>query len=285
MSRDFITYKRIRKNKDGNDVVSLSDKFLSDFSKVSILGKGIISNEEECRPDKLSYKWYSNSKYDWVIMKFNGISNPYSLKEGVEYLVPVIEEFMKLAGNKSTQDKPKGNSDDQKALNSKRFFIDSNKVEYNNRKKPTDKIIPSTGVSIINGQLVFSDNDSYQTGSGNVTLEEVDDLIEDITLPEICPENCDNTNPEICALCKCKPKASDVLIYKMLNKVENNNQKKPTDKIIPSTGVSSINGQLVFSDNDSYQPGTGNVTLEEVDDLITDDKASDVLKNKKLNKK
>jgi hypothetical protein len=45
-------------------------------------GPSVVKEEESMRPDKLANRLYSDGSYWDMILKFNGISNPFSLVEG-----------------------------------------------------------------------------------------------------------------------------------------------------------------------------------------------------------
>ncbi len=198
--KDFLFYKRIRKSKNGN-IVSLTDKFITDLSVPTIATNQEVTADEECRPDKISYKWYGNSRYDWIILKFNNISNPFSVQPGMKYNVPVLEDFFKKLGFLSEAEPIV--TDTQRKKISKQFNVDEAKLMYNKKKSPTDRKTKSTGVTVQDGKIIFGDNDK---------------IAYDEELRAVCQENCDSENPEDCISCECRPKASDVLAYKILNR-------------------------------------------------------------------
>lgn len=198
--KDFLFYKRIRKSKRGN-VVALTDKFITDLSVPVMASNQEVTADEECRPDKISYKWYGNSRYDWIILKFNNISNPFSVQPGMKYNVPVLEDFFQKLGFLSEVEPVV--ADSQRTRISKQFNVDEAKLMYNKKKSPTDRKVRSTGVTVQNGKIVFGDNDK---------------IAYDAELRAVCQESCDSENPEDCVTCDCRPKPSDVLAYKILNR-------------------------------------------------------------------
>jgi len=210
---DFLFYKRIR-----NGVVSLTDKFINTFSNKTI-GKSTVGINEECRPDKLSYKWYNNPRYDWLILKYNGISNPYSLQEGMTYKVPDLTEVMNSMGYLSTPEVVVPVTDEKNKILAKQFNIDINKLAYNKKKRTTTKATPDNGVQIVNGRIVFGDNNSTQQNRevlSNVISASQGGTNTTTSNANQCGEICDLDDPELCKLCTCSAKPSDVLTYKIL---------------------------------------------------------------------
>ena len=50
--------------------------------------KHTVDASEEGRPDLISIKYYGDQSMTDVLLKFNGISDPFSIAEGDEILVP-----------------------------------------------------------------------------------------------------------------------------------------------------------------------------------------------------
>jgi hypothetical protein len=235
--KDFISFKRFRLNKIGLAVRSLCDKFLHDLNNIKIIGNDIVLPDEVCRPDKLALKWYHNSRYDWVIMKYNGISNPFSINEGLRYKVPNLQDFLNKTQVISTPDVISNNTTTNKTKGTKRLYeVDVNKENYNKKKNPTDKIIPSTGITLKNGALYFNDNDKFRnTGSieGIEGIEGKQNTINEIGISN----NITNNNIGNMKEHKCNAKASDVLIYKLLSENQDITQQDLTKIIIDKEKV------------------------------------------------
>jgi hypothetical protein len=208
---DFIEYKKIRIDKYGDEIRSLIDKIISDMN-VRVVGKGRVKSNEIMRPDKIAYKWYGNTKYDWIFLKFNGLSNPLTLDEGFEYLVPNIDDVFEKIGIISNDLIEEVEID----LEDKQSSIDPRKILYN-KKKTTDTV--NEGVTLNGTTLTFGSNN---IGGNEVIINEPTTPVTTDSIPEECTEVCENEDPELCALCKCNPKLSDVLNYKILKDSENN---------------------------------------------------------------
>lgn len=73
------------------DIVSATFRFprRNEFTE----GYTIVQEEEAMRPDLVAVRLYSNSEYYEVLMKYNGISNPFSLESGRIISIPPYREL------------------------------------------------------------------------------------------------------------------------------------------------------------------------------------------------
>lgn len=75
------------------DLVRSSFKFgTNDIS----IGPALVNSEEAMRPDLISNRLYTSQDHWDVLLKFNGISNPFSLDEGEIILAPSLNSLDKL---------------------------------------------------------------------------------------------------------------------------------------------------------------------------------------------
>lgn len=169
MARDFITKKTLRKNKDGKLVKSLTDRIIDNLNNLPTIGSGVVLSDEVCRPDKLSMKWYGDIRYDWVIMKYNKIKNPFSIHEGLKYNIPELDQVLERTGNFAMTEPRVLDIDAERKKLNKAFNIDENKILYNKKKNPTDKITPGTGVILQGNNLVFTDNDKFRRSTDTIS--------------------------------------------------------------------------------------------------------------------
>ncbi len=214
----LLKFKRVRKDKNGESIIGLSDKVINGFDGVSTIAADVVLENEIARPDKLSLKWYGSSQYAWVILKYNGIANPLSLNEGFRYKVPALEEFISKLGLLSTAEAiaaPKSSND---ALKAKAFEVDGAKVLFNaKQKRVVAKSSADNGVKVEGNKIIYKDNSKVIQYKPNGAPKEAPIQVEpESTGGDSCP-NCDNNDSEVCKLCNCNPKLSDVLIYKLLN--------------------------------------------------------------------
>lgn len=75
------------------DLISSTFKFGTIESSV---GPALVNSEEAMRPDLISNRLYASQEHWDVLLKFNGISNPFSLDEGEILLVPSLNSLDKL---------------------------------------------------------------------------------------------------------------------------------------------------------------------------------------------
>lgn len=68
---------------------SREPKYIMDDSMMVIVKKG-----EEMRPDVLSANFYASTQYYDVILKHNGISNPFSIDEGDVFIAAELSDMM-----------------------------------------------------------------------------------------------------------------------------------------------------------------------------------------------
>lgn len=64
----------------------------------------VVSQKYIARPDLISYDAYGDSSYADIICKLNGISNPFSLNEGMEIIIPRPEDLDSFVSDPSLED-------------------------------------------------------------------------------------------------------------------------------------------------------------------------------------
>jgi len=82
-----------------------------------------VPKEYEMRPDLISGAVYNNSLFAEVILKFNGISNGFSIQEGDMILIPALDSMAAIVA------KPEGTDiDGAKAIRNSYKYIDPTKI-------------------------------------------------------------------------------------------------------------------------------------------------------------
>jgi len=82
-----------------------------------------VPKEFEMRPDLISGAVYNNSLYAEYILKFNGISNPFTIKQGDIILIPSLDSMRAIIS------KPSGTDvDGAKAIRNSYKYIDPIKI-------------------------------------------------------------------------------------------------------------------------------------------------------------
>lgn len=125
MFLNSIDRKPFIKKEDGNIIRDLT-KSIFDFSANNYTSFNAfkVPKDYVMRPDLISQAVYNNTLYAEYILKYNGISNPFSLDEGDVVLIPNLESA-KL-NTKTTGD---GSETDQsKKLRDSFKYIDPTKI-------------------------------------------------------------------------------------------------------------------------------------------------------------
>ena len=121
----------------------------------------VVTSDYEMRPDLISYWAYGVDIYADIIMKCNGISNPFSIKEGDFLIIPVLSQFKKFYR------KPKATKKEIEEV--KRAFIDNNRFS-----KPTEerlKKLEALANSKKNGSPTITPSNKLKPGESAVTTK------------------------------------------------------------------------------------------------------------------
>jgi|SRR5574343_167170 len=88
-SLKIFSKKKIQDN-NNNTIVDLTRRSinLDSASNVNFITYVIVNDRYEARPHLISYDYYNTTEYYDIILKFNGISNPYSIQEGDIIFIP-----------------------------------------------------------------------------------------------------------------------------------------------------------------------------------------------------
>jgi hypothetical protein len=97
MLRGFITRAKTFFTKPNGDRVVDLVSSTYDFQKLDDFSQGVIlvNSEEAMRPDLVSDRIYGDHNYYDLILKYNGISNPFSLDFGEVLLAPPFKSMEK----------------------------------------------------------------------------------------------------------------------------------------------------------------------------------------------
>ena len=93
----LLRTKRTYTKENGDLLVDLiSSSFNFEKSNRPASGYCIVLREEQMRPDLVAIRIYGNHNLWEALLKYNGISNPFSIKEGQFLLAPAANELDKL---------------------------------------------------------------------------------------------------------------------------------------------------------------------------------------------
>lgn len=121
----------------GGKKFSFSQPTIKINREVELLGVHLVKEDEEMRIDLISNLYYGNTNYIDLIMKTNGISNPFSIKAGQFLMIPdkeSAEQFRKKI--KKISNKPRTQFTDKKRMsekdaNRKKFLEEKSKKKKN----------------------------------------------------------------------------------------------------------------------------------------------------------
>jgi len=142
-----------------------------------------VFKHEEMRPDLISISYYNTPKYADIILKFNGISNPFSIKEDdilhIPYLIDITAAVKK---SQKSKNKPK----DQFINKKKMSEADKKRLEYLkslNTKKASAENLPPNMLKDNEAGITRKDGESTLGLSGKksnaltVNFEKLGDLL------------------------------------------------------------------------------------------------------------
>lgn len=152
---------------NGDTVIDLTRRGIS-FKGVTV-NQGrtyIVENGIEMRPDLISKVCYQTNSLLCMLMKYNGISNPFSINEGDILKIPNGEVLSSL---KSEPALINGSNDNwitstrkknKKATSKIKTLQDSNRVEYLQQLNEKPRLTPpniakDTSVKVVNGKIIF----------------------------------------------------------------------------------------------------------------------------------
>ena len=82
---------------------SVKSTYINDTRITKVI---LVSDEFEMRPDLVAKATLGSSSFADLLMKFNGISNPYSLERGMFIFVPNVDDAINNTIDRQTVSKP-----------------------------------------------------------------------------------------------------------------------------------------------------------------------------------
>lgn len=184
LSSKILRVKQLFTISTGEKIVDLIQSTFSFGNSNKTLGLVAANEDEVMRPDKLSERLYSNQEHWDFILKFNGISNPFSLDFGEILYAPSVNGMMQMAVppktvvEKGTEPAKKNESAVVKPKSKK----DARLLEA--IRKKTSEVVPpninltgAKNVKVINDKVIFG-GDMTQTGNGNINQSTVRNRIQ-----------------------------------------------------------------------------------------------------------
>lgn len=174
------------KTVNGDDILDLAAPSLKKDVTFNVLNYVIVRNTEVMRPDTITQRYYGDMTNTEMLMKFNGISNPFSVDEGDLLMIadPVSGRFGMFDNSvinrgdvrkQYYQPEKEGKPDPRL-----KTFESRVKIKPGNAKKNGQALPPNYAnegdkeFEIIGGKIVFGANVSKGgSGIGDVPLEKL----------------------------------------------------------------------------------------------------------------
>ena len=90
-----MNFKSIKNKNVVDGKVVMTEPIILFFDQVDTMVEHVVADREVGRPDLISLKYYGIQSLTDLILKFNGISNPFSLNEGDVLEIPVNQDKFK----------------------------------------------------------------------------------------------------------------------------------------------------------------------------------------------
>ena len=165
---DFRTIKN--KLVIGDKIRMTHPTLLFNFDNTPVIDEHIVESDETCRIDLISLKYYRSDNYVDYILKFNGISNPFTIKEGDVLKIPANTTVLKtfkpikeIGQSERIENAVRDQFIDTKRLPAK----DANRIEYLKRKASLKK---NGSKEILPPNVLKTDDKNIQINGGTITI-------------------------------------------------------------------------------------------------------------------
>jgi hypothetical protein len=170
----LLRAKSLFKLSTGESIIDLVRSTFNFGVSTSTMGPTVVGEYEAMRPDLVSEKLYSDQSYWDVLLKFNGISNPFSIDYGEILLAPSTNTLEKLVvppkevvehgtepakKNEDALIKPKTTKDVNR--------LASIRTKVSEVLPPNVNLSGAQNVKVVNGKVILG-GDMTQTGSNNI---------------------------------------------------------------------------------------------------------------------
>lgn len=92
-----MEFNSLKRKRIVDDKLVMTEPTLVFKEGASVFQKHIVEDDEEGRPDLISLTYYNDDSMTDLILKWNGISNPFSMNAGDEIEIPLYtEDFVKF---------------------------------------------------------------------------------------------------------------------------------------------------------------------------------------------
>lgn len=138
-----MKFKSIDNKKILNNKLRMTEPTILFADTVNTLSEYTVHSDEICRIDLVSEKFFGTPDYSEHILKYNNISNPFSITEGDVLKIPDVEAALKnwksIKEKEGSGEKGEQTLKDQ-FMDSKRLTVkDKNRIEYLKKKAAQKK--------------------------------------------------------------------------------------------------------------------------------------------------
>jgi hypothetical protein len=157
----------------GESIIDLISATFKYSASPNSAGTIIVNEYEVMRPDLISDRIYSNYENWDVILKFNGISNPFSLDFGEVLLAPPFNEISTMVSppiNVVEKGKEPAKKNESKLITPKtpkdKQRLDSLRTKVSEVVPPNFNLTGSKNIKVVDGDVIFG-GDMTQTSTTN----------------------------------------------------------------------------------------------------------------------
>ena len=177
---NFKIFKNKKLNTDGDKLNLAQPTMLFrslDPSEYVMVAKHTVSDDDIVRPDLIAVKHYNTTEGLDIILKFNGISDPFSIMPGETLWIPIDSiPYYKLETPAMYEDNPIKNQ----FIQSKRLSTtDKRRLEALKKKYNKENLLPPNVIPVGRKNYEF-DGTNVRLGMGPQTDEVVASIMKDI---------------------------------------------------------------------------------------------------------
>lgn len=90
-----MDFRSINNKQVKNDKLRLTEPYILFMDNVKVIAEHVVNVDEVGRIDIISRKYYNGDNLSEIILKYNNISNPFSITEGDVLLIPDGQTVLK----------------------------------------------------------------------------------------------------------------------------------------------------------------------------------------------
>lgn len=150
-----LQYKRVR-NIDGEDIIDLTESSFKIDNQTRIEDVHKVDAATAGKIWLVSHLYYGSSDYTDILCFYNGISNPFSLKEGDYLLIPNLEDALSNMKDNNKTPEIKTDSSDKLPLIDKRRVSKAVKEDGSQALQPNETNEES--IEVKDGKIIFGGN-------------------------------------------------------------------------------------------------------------------------------